>query len=359
MFFMKIEVSVCSEDIIYCEKLINYFNSHYYDKFQWNVYTQHEYLGQIFQANEVDLILVGQELEAELQKLDNVLKEGQLWAFLAEDIGEQGDGIRYLEKYRRADQIYKDLLDLYAKKENVRYENAAIVSGKTTFIAFVSAAGGSGASTISCAAAKAFSCMEKTLYLNLEDLDSGGIVFAGEDKPGLDELIYAIKSRRNTLGLKMESSVSRDGQGTFYFKKCANPMDLQMLSAEDIKELMKAMEALKLYDKIIIDLGNSLQDKEITVMSMANRVVMVMDSSEIADYKLKRYMEFVKAVEEVKKVDIVSKIQIYFNKVLKNMPLPDQISQIRVGGAFPLIENGSFTSVIEKIATMENLQNIQ
>lgn len=54
------------------------------------------------------------------------------------------------------------------------------MSGKTTFIAFVSAAGGSGASTISCAAAKAFSCMEKTLYLNLEDLDSGGIVFAGK-----------------------------------------------------------------------------------------------------------------------------------------------------------------------------------
>lgn len=356
---MKIKVSVCSEDILYCEKLVNYFNSHYYDKFQWNVYTQSQYLNQIFQSSGTDLILVGQEMEPELRRLDDAVKESQLWAYLIEDSGEQEDGKRYLKKYQRADVIYKDLLDLYAKKENAHYENTAIVSGKTTFIVFVSASGGNGASTISCAAAKACSRMEKTLYLNLEDLGSGGMVFSGEEKNGLDELIYALKSRRNTLELKIESSVSRDGTGTFYFKECANPMDLQTLSQEDIKELLKAIEALKIYDKVMIDLGNSLHDKEITVMSMANRVIMVMDYSEIAAYKLQRYLEFVRAAEEVKKLDIISKIHIYFNKTLKNVPLPEQVSQIRVGGAFPLIENGSFTGIIEKIAAIELLQNIQ
>lgn len=40
-----------SGDSLYCEKLVNYFNSHYYDKFQWNVYTQSSYLRQIFQSD--------------------------------------------------------------------------------------------------------------------------------------------------------------------------------------------------------------------------------------------------------------------------------------------------------------------
>lgn len=356
---MKIKVSICSEDALYCEKLVNYFNSHYYDKFQWNVYTQSTYLKQIFESNTADLILIGEEMKSELQKIDEKLTSSQLWVYLAADNNDQKENKWYLEKYRRADQIYRDLLDLYAKKEHVHYENLSIVSGKTTFIAFVSAGGGIGASTIACAAAKAFSQMDKVLYLNLEDLGSCELSFTGECKSGLDELVYAIKSRRNTLELKIESSISRDKTGTCYFKECSNPMDLQTLSSEDIKELMKAIESSKVYDKVIIDLGNGLQDREITVMSMVNRIIMMMDHSEIAAVKLRRYLEFVRTVEEVRKVDIISKIQIYFNRTLKNTQLPEQISQIRVGGAFPLIENGNFSGIIDKISKMELLQNIK
>lgn len=356
---MKIKVSVYSDDVLYCEKLVNYFNSHYYDKFQWNVFTQSAYLQQIFQSDSADLILVGGEMKDELEKMDETSGSGQLLAYLVENDVEQEEGHWYLEKYRRADQIYRDLLDLYAKKEHTHYKDTSIVSGKTAFIAFVSAGGGIGASTIACAAAKAFSQMEKVLYLNLENLGSCGMAFAGESRSGFDELVYAVKSRRNTLKLKIESSVSRDETGTYYFKECVNPLDLQTLSPEDIKELLKGIESLTTYDKVIIDLGNGMQDKEIAVMSMVNRVIMVMDHSEIAAHKLQRYLEFAQAVEEVRKVDIISKIQIYFNKSLKSMQLPEHISQIRVGGAFPLIKNGDYAGIIDKIATMELLQNIR
>ncbi len=356
---MKIKVFICSEDTLYCEKLVNYFNSHYYDKFQWNVYTQSVYLEQIFQSDMADLILVGREMQAVMQELEHKYTEGCLWAYLAEDAGWQEEGERQIGKYQRADQIYRDLLDLYAKKEHVHYENLAIVSGKTTFIAFVSAGGGSGASTVACAAAKACSRMEKVLYLNLEDLGTCGLVFSGDEKPGMDELIYAVKSRRNTLDLKIESSVSRDGAGTYYFKECANPMDLQTLSAEDMKELLKAIEASKNYDRVIVDLGNGLQEKEITVMSMVNRIAMVTGTGEVDRVKLLRYLDYVQAVEETKKLDIVSKLQIYINRTLKNAPLPEVISQIRVAGAFPLIENGNFAGIVDKLADMELLQAIR
>ncbi len=356
---MKIKVFICSEDTLYCEKLVNYFNSHYYDKFQWNVYTQSNYLRQLFQSNTADLILVGEEMETEMKEMDPEFMEGRLWAYLTENGDKWEEGSRYLEKYRRAEQIYRNLLDLYAKKEHVHYENMSIVSGKTTFIAFVSAGGGIGASTIACAAAKAFSQMEKALYLNLEDIGSCGLSFEGEGKSGLDELVYAIKSRRNTLELKIESSVSRDGTGTYYFKECTNPMDLQTLSAEDIRELLKAIEASKTYDKVVIDLGSGLHDKEIMAMSMANRVVMIMDHGEMAKLKLQRYLKFVQTVEELKKVDIISKMCIYFNRTLRSAQLPEHILQIRINGAFPLIENGSYSGIIDRISKMELLQSIK
>ncbi len=356
---MKINVFICSEDVLYCEKLVNYFNSHYYDKFQWNVYTDSSYLPQIFRTDAADLILVGGEMQAQMQELDGRWTEGHLWAYLTEEAGGQEEGRQYIEKYRRADRIYRDLLDLYAKKEHVHYENLSIVSGKTSFLAFVSAGGGTGASTLACAAAKACCRMEKVLYFNLENLGSCGLCFTGEEKPGLDELVYAIKSRRNTLELKIESSVSRDESGVYYFKECENPMDLQTVSPDDMKELLKAIETSKTYDKVVIDLGNGIQDREVAVLSMANRIVMVAEQGEPAERKLQRYLEYMQTVEETKQVDIISKMQIYFNKTLKSACLPEQVSQVRIGGAFPLIENGDFAGIVNKLADMELLQGMR
>lgn len=356
---MKIKVCICSEDTLYCEKLVNYFNAYYYDKFQWNVYTQPAYLEQLFVSDKADIILVGEEMKAALQKLDKKLLMGKLWAYLTVDTVETEEGEHCLSKYRRADWLYRELLDLYAKREHVHYETRPIVSGKTAFITFVSAGGGTGASTIACAAAKAFAAVEKVLYINLEDIGFCTTVFTGENKSGFDELVYAIKSRRNTLPLKLESAVSRDRSGTYYYKECANPMDLQTLSAEDIRELLRAIEASRVYDKVIIDLGNGLQDKEITVMSMTNSVIVVMDPEEIAEVKLKRYLEYVQTAEEVRQVDIISKMRVYYNKTLKSMQLPEHVQGIRTGGAFPLIENGNYTGIIDKIAAMELLQNMK
>lgn len=145
----------------------------------------------------------------------------------------------------------------------------------------------------------------------------------------------------------------------YYFRECANPLDLQMLSAENVRELIHGIAAVKAYDKVIIDLGNGLQEKELAVMSMANSLVMIMDQSEIAMLKLGRYLEYLHAVEEERQADFISKMRIYFNKTLKSIQIPDKVMEIRTGGAFPLIENGNFAGIIDKIAMMELLQNIK
>ncbi|MCM1121373.1 MAG: hypothetical protein NC416_02200 [Eubacterium sp.] len=345
-------------DTTYCKKLVHYFDSHYYDKFQWNIYTQFQYMRQMLQTDTVDIILIGEEMKEELWESDRKLLEGKLWAYLTEHESGLVEGEWYFQKYQRADQIYRDLLDIYAKKEHIHYEYQPIHSSKTAFVAFISASGGSGVSTIAAAAAIAFSQMEKVLYLNLEEIGSVRLTFTGESKVCFDELIYAIKSRRNTLQLKLESSVSRDETGTYYFKECANPMDLQTLSAEDIEELLKAVEASKVYDKVMIDLGSRLDEKAVMVMSMANRVAVITDQSEIAEVKLQRYLKYIQTVEEVRQADILSKMCIYFNKTLKGTRQPEQLSQIKVCGAFPLIENGNYRGIVDRISKMELLQEL-
>lgn len=86
---------------------------------------------------------------------------------------------------------------------------------------------------------------------------------------------------------------------------------------------------------------------------------MITDQSEISSLKLERYLKFAQTIEEIRKVDIISKMQIYFNRILKGTQLPEHISHIRVGGVFPLIENGNYAGIIERISKMELLHSMK
>ena len=54
-------------------------------------------------------------------------------------------------------------------------------------------------------------------------------------------------------------------------------MDLQTLSREDIRELLKAIEASKSYDKVIIDLGTGCTKRKLGDVH-GKPGVMIMDS---------------------------------------------------------------------------------
>lgn len=149
---------------------MHYFEAHYYDRFAWNVFTDISYLMDFLKGDDVDIVLAGIELEDSVKDAAEGDKSGRIWAYLVEDEDDERASVsEKIRKYSRADKIYRDLLEIYSHKTNIRYRSEAIVNDKTDIYAFVSAAGGVGTSTIASATAIGYAKFENVLYINLAD----------------------------------------------------------------------------------------------------------------------------------------------------------------------------------------------
>ena len=357
---MKIKVAICTTDVQYSERVSFYCQKHYYDKFSWNLFSDFSYLSEFVQKQSVDIALIGREMEQEAAALAEKKNNETIWVSLVDDEDDKApEGFRKLQKYSGIDRIYRDLLEAYSATEHIHDRSAAIVNDKTAIYAFVSASGGVGASTLAAAAAKYYARLEKVLYINLENIGMAQPAFTGEKKAGMDEVIYTLKSRRRALELKLESAVSRDKSGVYYFEIGENPLDVISLTNEDINELLLAVGRTREYDKVILDVGNGLGEKELACMTFAGRIVVTLEDDEISRGKLERYLRALQAVESMRRTDICSKMLLAYNKILKQRELPDSLFQVRVAGGFPRIENGTYDGIISRLASMEMIHNLK
>lgn len=357
---MKIRVAICTIDVHYSERVSFYFQKHYYDKFSWNIFSDFSYLTEFVEKQSADIILIGKEMEQPAIELVEKENDESVWMILVDDEDDMvSDGFLKLRKYARVDRIYRDLLEAYSGKEHIHYRSAAIVNDKTAIYAFIAASGGVGTSTLASAVAKYYARLEKVLYINLENIGIVQPAFASEKRTGMDEIIYTLKSRRKALELKLESAVSRDKSGVYFFEVSENPLDMISLTAEDMKELLVAVQQTKEYDKVILDVGNGLGEKDLACMTFAGRIVVTLEDDELSRGKLERYLKVLQAVEGMRKVDICSKMLLAFNKILKQQELPNSLFQVRVAGGFPKIENGTYDGVISRLASMEMIHNLK
>lgn len=356
---MKIRAAICTADTEYSERITSYCRKHYYDKFSWSVFSDVSWLSSFLEQQTADVILIDREMAGWVSSLPVGTKGKAVWLILTEDEETLPEGFFGLQKYISVDRLYRELLGAYAKKENIRLPGAAGGSAKAAVYAFVSASGGAGASTLAAAAAKYFARLGKTLYLNLENTGVVEPAFEGEKRPGMDELIYTLKSRRKALDLTLESAVSRDKSGVYFFELCENPMDFILLTGDDIKELITAAGRTGAYEKVILDIGNGVGEKEIAAMSRAERIVVVLEEDEVSRGKFARYLKALQTIETMKKADICSKMLLAFNKTFRQSRLPEEVFQVRAAGGFPKIENGTYEGIIDRLSSLEVISNLQ
>lgn len=57
---------------------------------------------------------------------------------------------------------------------------------------------------------------EKTLYLNFEKFGSADAFFSAEGQFDMSDIIFALKSRKANLSMKMESCVKQDRRGVYF-----------------------------------------------------------------------------------------------------------------------------------------------
>lgn len=355
---MWIKAIFCTEDIIYAERLARFFDKEYGNKIELNLCSSIKDFFEFVEQNTIDIALFGDEFEETVQ--GRIKDIPCVWALVRNQIYETDDNseLNQIDKFQKGDQIYKNIFELYSSGKKIKHIHVGTTESEIQKIyVFTSASGGSGTSTVAKAYARRCSSYEKVLYLDLGLFNCTEVIEGNAN--GMDEILLALKSRRNILPLKLVSAVSTTEEGIFTYGSCSDECNLLELGREDIQNLLKGISTLSEYKKVIIDIGSFISSKEIMFMKSADAIICIVEESDIGKRKYKRYCDFLENAGKREQIRLIKKMLIFRNKVKQDYDIDSDIFQGRIAGWAPYISTTSYDAVIKRIAQSDSFNNLE
>ena len=114
---MKTKVAILEQDENYIRRLMNSFQTMYADKLELNIFSSLNQLYEGLKEENFDVILADEKIDVDRERIPR----GIGLAYLCESVSvEEIRGIPAVCKYQRADLIYKQILGLRWKTENLK-----------------------------------------------------------------------------------------------------------------------------------------------------------------------------------------------------------------------------------------------
>ena len=125
---------------------------------------------------------------------------------------------------------------------------------------------------------------KKSLYLDLEAFSSGPVYFSQNGK----SISSVFEKLDENVELLLQSIRQKDAvSGIFYFSQPENYDDISILTQEDVRLLVNA--SVQGIDELVIDLSSTFDDKIQMLLELADRILLVTDSSRASQQKLEQF----------------------------------------------------------------------
>lgn len=340
---MKIKLAIVDNDENYVKRLINNMQVNYADKLEPYFFSSFEKFLSFYQTNHVHVVLVSESLSVTEELPQNL---AFAWLISGNDI-KSFQGKPAIGKFQKSELLYKDVLGLYAD-----LENQLVLKGGTKgkCVMFTSAQGGAGTSVLAAAyAIYAARVGKKPLYLNLDLMSNPSLYFQADGNTGFSELIYALKAKKGSLALKLESIVKRDSRGVQYFDVSKNANDMMELKLSDVELLMETINDMDGIDCVIVDLPMDFGPVCNAMMEeYANVVVWVNDGTVVGNAKFMRCMEILNNQPKLK-TEISSKMKILYNRFGNGRETLSDPG-MEVAGEVSFVGDDSLSQVLERLS---------
>ena len=307
---MRIRLALVESDEGYLNRIVTAFNKKYVDKFEIYSFTKLDAALDGVSKYKIDVLIASDDFEVDTEKLPS--RCGFAYFVDSSDV-ELVREVQAICKYQRADLIYKQILGIYS-------ELAGEMVGKGTgdssckAIAFTAPAGGVGTTSAAAACAVRFAKFGKrVLYLNLDKFGATDLVFSAEGQFDMSDIIFAIKSKKTNLPMKLESCVRRDKNGVFFFSQPKVALDMMELEAEDESRMLATVRGSNNYDYIIVDKPFSIGKETIQFFQKMNDIVLVSNGSESANSKTDRALTALLITEQRSDTPVMSRISVFYN----------------------------------------------
>ncbi len=347
---MKIRLAVLEKDSVYLERFVNVFQNRYQDKVEIYSFTEEEKAISNLESLKIDVFIVSEEFRINTK---NIPSKCTLAYMVESDAIETMYGQLTICKYHKAELIYKQILGLYSEIASSDISLKVDSNSSGEIITFVSGSGGVGSSTMATACAINLSNLGKrVLYLNLEHRGYINQYFNQEGQYGISEIIYALKSKRSNLALKLESTVKRDACGVFFFDTPRNVMDVIELKSEDISRLLTELCIIAAYDYIVLDINFDFSTVCIEILKKSSKIIFVSNGTEVANYKFEQAMKGLEVIEQQQNIRILSRILLMYNAFSNKTSSMITNPSFRVIGGVPKFEGAPFKAVVDQVVTM-------
>lgn len=350
---MKIKLAILEKDQSYLNRIVSAFNTKYADKFEIYSFTAEDIALSTLDTNRIDVFIASDAFDIEVAILPKRCGFAYFVdSFDVETVNEQ----RAICKFQKADLIYKQILSIYS-------ENAGRVSGlklgdeNCKVIAFSSVSGGTGSSSMAAACALRFASLgKKTMYLNLEKYGSSDVFFSAEGQFDMSDIIFALKSKKTNLALKLESCVKQDYRGVHFYSQSHIALDMLELDGEDIVRLISELKIMGAYDYIVVDIDFSLDSDTLQIYRTMDSIVVVGDGTEISNRKIERVYQALAVLDQGKDEELLSRFVLIYNKF--SSKIGKAANGIEYIGGAPRYEHASTEQVVTQLASMDVFDKI-
>lgn len=349
---MKIKVAILDTDSNYLLRISNAFGSMFAEEVEVYSFTEEKTAFEMIQSGncKADLLLAGEEFEINPEELP---KNCAFAYFVSNTQIDNLRGQKAICKFQKAELIYREMLSLYADVSEVVIGTGNHGEKNTLILAFMSASGGTGSSSAAAACAKRLAKgNKKVLYLNLEQFGSAKDFFEAGGTFDLSDVIFAIKSNKTNLSMKLESIVKHDVSGVFFFDSCRMAFDVMEINPDDMHRLLEELKALEKYDYIIIDMDFSFNKREVEVMKQAFRIVFVSNGTVIANNKLQKALDALNVFEQKQELKLMPKVNLLYNNFRSKTGKTLDRSDIKTLGGISRIDSADMNQIIEYIVGM-------
>ena len=339
---MKIRLVLIDGDEDYRKRLSDFYIKNYQDRIEILTFSSLDSFENNRGNKAIDVMLVSENIEDDLSSYSEKIS----LAYLSDrDLIERKNNIKTINKFKKPEKIYKEILNVLADGANgdIAYK---FNDGNNTLVeVFMPVNGGAGATSLAIAYAKRLARQGiPTLYLNFEMLNSSNIFLNGEGNVGFDEIIYAIKSKKQSVSLKIESSVLKTSEGLDFFNESRTALDMLEMSDEDISVL-------------IIDTNLNPGSRLKVFSKFAYKIIFVFDDTKQGIKKMSDLNEALQIMENSGSIDITNKLSLICNKVrdVNNVSIPQTLA-VRDFVKNYNADSGDLTEILSQVSFLENLR---
>lgn len=305
---MMIRLAVLDGNSDYIGRLLDFCREAYSDKLELSCFSAPERLTEAAAEERFDVILVDETMQA----IPEGLAGQTVVAWLTGEVYEEKDGLPAICRYQRMEQFYREVLALYAEHSGHVLKTGGCDGEGAQVIAVVGAAGGCGASCVAAALAVHLAQQKRRVtYVNLEPSGEPELYFHGDGKETLSDLLYALKSNRVNLALRMESIIRQDPCGVRYYAAPTNALERAELTEEDAQRLLTALRENPENQAVVLDIPLAFQGAGKYLLEAASRILMVTSASMTGQAKL---FHTVHAIKTGFSSDLLSRMALVGNR---------------------------------------------